>query len=87
MNERVHCLSARFGGPVTHIEEGGTKKINTFCRFYQKSPHRRGILCLGILDYPPCPDLSICPLKCSVAIKEDVFEEGEVKGEAEDLPL
>lgn len=87
MNERVHCLSARFGGTITHIEEGGTKKINTFCRFYQKPPHKRGILCLGIQDYPPCPDLSICVIKHRVEIKEVDLEEEEVKGEAEGLPL
>lgn len=54
-------LSIRFGGRVPQAEiDGKIKKLKTYCLFYQNPPHKHGILCYGISDYPACPDLSTC---------------------------
>jgi len=60
--KRRPCLSASFGGLVTEIEgdSGRLRKITTYCRMYQKIPHRHGVLCEGIDSYPACPDLTTC---------------------------
>jgi len=60
--KRRPCLSAALGGTVTEVvgDSGKPKKITTHCRMYQKMPHVHGLLCEGLDDYPPCPDLELC---------------------------
>jgi hypothetical protein len=79
MIKRRPCLSVAAGGSVATIEvEGKPKKLTTYCRLYNTAPHKRGILCLGFMDYPPCPDLGICRVRLPVPEKplEEELEDG-----------
>jgi hypothetical protein len=60
--KRGPSLSLAHGGSVAEIEAepGKMRRMTTYCRFYQTHPIKRSILCLGYLDYPPCPDLERC---------------------------
>ena len=66
MIKRSSCLSVNAGGSVSEIEVVNSekkvelKRLTTYCRLYTQSPKRRGMLCLGFMSYPPCPDLEIC---------------------------
>jgi hypothetical protein len=68
------------------IKFGGDKKIKTYCLYYQKPPRRFGILCRGILDYPPCSDFTRCiSFRPTTAQMMDLEE--ELKKKDDGVPL
>ena len=65
MIKRLAALSVMNGGKVKEViaRDGTPYKITTYCRFFQKQPCKRGMLCHGFMHYPACPDLTVCQEK------------------------